>query len=147
MNDNAQYWLNSGAWLLVGLIVASVYWRCYIHRILVKQGRVKKEQPLALFMALLVGMTSIAGLLFAQSGRLALEDYTRCQARVTEQLRDFAKQDRETVDAVINGTLAAQSSADVIAALHAYQVRRAANEAARKGIENNCPPPPSGGNG
>jgi hypothetical protein len=85
MSDHLQYALNSGAWFLGGCGVSSIYWRTIVHRKLVKAGQAKKEQPLSLFVALLVGLSSIMGLLFSQSARLALQDYVHCQARVNQR--------------------------------------------------------------
>jgi hypothetical protein len=85
MSDHLQYALNSGAWFLGGCGASSVYWRTVVHRKLVAGGQAKKEQPLSLFVALLVGLSSIMGLLFSQSARLALEDYVHCQARVNQR--------------------------------------------------------------
>lgn len=84
MSDHAQYALNSAAWFTGGCVVSAVYWRTYIHRRLVREGAVTREQPLAVFMAILVGLVSIMGLLFSESSRLALSKYINCQATVNQ---------------------------------------------------------------
>lgn len=81
MSDHWQYALNSTAWLVLGVVASSIYWRVWYHKQFVRAGG-PKEPPLAVFVALLVLLMSTAGLLFAESARLALATYVTCQGQV-----------------------------------------------------------------
>lgn len=84
MSDHLQYAINSAAWFIGGCVVTSIYWRYYFHRKLVQAGAAKKETPLSVFITLLTGAVLVVGLLFSESGRLALNDYVKCQAEVNQ---------------------------------------------------------------
>jgi TolA-binding protein len=106
MSNHLEYWINSAAWFLGGCVGSSVYWRVYVHRKLVAVGAAKKEQPLSVFVACLVGVAMVIGLLFSESSRLALGDYVKCQATVTQHNNDVITDGRKKSDSQLRAQIA-----------------------------------------
>lgn len=84
MTEHIQYALESAAWFLGGVAAASVFWRTYVHRVLVRSGHATREQPLALFVAFLVTTVSAVSVLFGEASRLKLDDFVTCQSHVNQ---------------------------------------------------------------
>jgi hypothetical protein len=93
-SDHLTYALNSSAWFVGGATVSLVYARWFYHRLLRREGLARKEPPLAVFMAIIVGMVSIVGFLYSASAQITAKDATDKARDAAAAAKDQAAQTR-----------------------------------------------------